>query len=106
MGMTCLDPLHVRAFMEHLSANYDGDTYHLICEELQPFLQGCLLQADGEKDPQMGSLCNCILPKSLKSSAVRHDPSEGYDNEKKRLRNPFDETSLKLNSSILTRPKR
>lgn len=38
----------------------------------------------------LGSFCNCILPQALKASTVRHDPnSQGYDNEKKRLRSAF-----------------
>ncbi|KAH7835310.1 hypothetical protein Vadar_024936 [Vaccinium darrowii] len=37
-----------------------------------------------------GSLCNYILPKALKTSAVRHDPNfQGYDIEKKRLTRSF-----------------
>ncbi|KAK6916543.1 PPPDE peptidase domain [Dillenia turbinata] len=97
MGTTCLDPLHVRAFMEHLSANYHGDTYHLIVKNCNHFCEDVCYKLTGKKIPKwvnrlakIGSLCNCILPKALKSSAVRHDPnSEGYDNEKKRLRGNF-----------------
>lgn len=38
----------------------------------------------------LGSLCNYILPKALKTSAVRHDPNfQGYDIEKKRLTRSF-----------------
>ncbi|KAF2324523.1 hypothetical protein GH714_015028 [Hevea brasiliensis] len=37
-----------------------------------------------------GSVCNCILPESLKISAVRHDPDgQSYDSERRRLRSAF-----------------
>ncbi|KAG6749213.1 hypothetical protein POTOM_046256 [Populus tomentosa] len=37
-----------------------------------------------------GSICNCVLPQSLKISAVRHDPcGQPYDSEKRRLRSAF-----------------
>lgn len=54
IGTTCLDAKEVREFMERLAANYNGDTYHLIIKKLQPFLQGCVLQVDGQEDPEMG----------------------------------------------------
>lgn len=39
---------------------------------------------------RVGSVCNCVLPKALKTSAVSHDPSyQLYDSEKKRLRSAF-----------------
>lgn len=38
----------------------------------------------------IGSICNCILPESLKISAVRHDPDgQSYNNGRKRLRSAF-----------------
>jgi hypothetical protein len=38
----------------------------------------------------IGSICNCVLPQSLKISAVRHDPcGQPYDSEKRRLRSAF-----------------
>ncbi|KAM0907872.1 hypothetical protein ACQ4PT_015850 [Festuca glaucescens] len=70
VGTTCLDPLQVRAFMETQSVNYNGDIYHLISKNCNHF---CVV-------------CNCILPESLKISAVRHDPDcQAEDSEKKRL---------------------
>lgn len=38
----------------------------------------------------VGYLCNCMLPKALKTSTVPHDSNfPGYDSEKKRLRSTF-----------------
>lgn len=38
----------------------------------------------------IGSICNCVLPQSLKISAVRHDPcGQPFDSERRRLRNAF-----------------
>lgn len=38
----------------------------------------------------VGLLCNCILPETLKTSTVPHDPNfQGCDSEKKRLRTAF-----------------
>ncbi|KAI4389921.1 hypothetical protein MLD38_002088 [Melastoma candidum] len=39
---------------------------------------------------KIGSICNCILPESLKISAVRHDPIEqSCESEKRRLTSSF-----------------
>ncbi|KAK8658454.1 hypothetical protein V6N13_036660 [Hibiscus sabdariffa] len=70
MGTTCLDPVQLREFMEHQSASYNGDTYHLIFKNCNHFC----------------SLCNCVLPEALKASEVRHDPNTRHGGEKKKLK--------------------
>ncbi|KAI9181112.1 hypothetical protein LWI28_011581 [Acer negundo] len=93
MGTTSLDPLEVRDFMERQSANYIGDTYHLIVKNCNHFCEDICLKLTGNPIPKwvnrlarIGSLCNCILPDALKTSTVGHDPN---DSEKKRLRTAF-----------------
>ncbi|KAM7470737.1 hypothetical protein LguiA_008920 [Lonicera macranthoides] len=98
MGTTHLDPLQVREFMEWQSANYHGDMYHLVVKNCNHFSEDICYKLTGKRIPKwvnrlarVGSVCSCILPETLKSSAVRPDPNfQGYDSiEKKKLRSPF-----------------
>ncbi|GFY89676.1 PPPDE putative thiol peptidase family protein [Actinidia rufa] len=97
IGMMYLNPIQVREFMEYQSLNYNGDTYHLIVKNCNHFCEDICYKLTGNKIPKwvnrlakIGSLCNCILPDALKTSAVRHDPNfQGYESEKKRLRSSF-----------------
>ncbi|CAK7329736.1 unnamed protein product [Dovyalis caffra] len=97
MGTTCLDPKEVREFMEHLSANYNGDTYHLIVKNCNHFCEDTCYKLTGNRIPKwvnrlarIGSLCNCILPEALKATKVQHDPNyQERQSEKKRLRSSF-----------------
>lgn len=97
IGTTCLDPFQVREFMERQSANYNGDTYHLIVKNCNHFCHDICYKLTGKSIPKwvnrlakIGSLCNCILPDALKSTTVPHDPNfQGYESEKKRLRSAF-----------------
>ncbi|KAE9605251.1 putative PPPDE putative peptidase domain-containing protein [Lupinus albus] len=97
MGTTTLDPLQMRDFMERQSANYNGDTYHLIAKNCNHFCEDICFKLTGSSIPKwvnrlarIGSLCNCILPDALKTSNAEHDPSfEECDNEKRRLRSAF-----------------
>ncbi|OVA04548.1 PPPDE putative peptidase domain [Macleaya cordata] len=110
MGTTCLDPIQVRQFMERLSMNYNGDTYHLIVKNCNHFCKDVCYKLTGNSIPKwvnrlakIGSLCSCLLPEALKVSAVPlpHDPKfQSYDSEKKRLR-----TGFSCLSSISTRQK-
>ncbi|KAE9447313.1 hypothetical protein C3L33_20855, partial [Rhododendron williamsianum] len=97
MGTTYLDPFQFREFMEYQSSNYSGDTYNLIVKNCNHFCEDICYKLTGNRIPQwvnrlarIGSLCNWILPKALKASAVRHDPNfPGYDSENKRLTRSF-----------------
>ncbi|KDP38474.1 hypothetical protein JCGZ_04399 [Jatropha curcas] len=97
IGTTCLDPIQVREFMERHAASYHGDTYHLIVKNCNHFCRDICYKLTGKAIPKwvnrlakIGSVCNCILPESLKKSAVRHDPnSQPYDSERRRLRSAF-----------------
>lgn len=97
MGTTCLDPGQFREFMERYSANYNGDTYHLIIKNCNHFCEDICNKLTGNRIPKwvnrlarIGSLCNCILPQALKASAVRHKPNfQNYEIEKKKLRTAF-----------------
>ncbi|KAJ6843379.1 deSI-like protein [Iris pallida] len=108
MGTTCLDPMQVREFMELHSVNYNGDTYHLIVKNCNHFCKDMCHKLTGNSIPKwvnrlarIGSLCNCVLPKALKVSAVGQDPDwQAEDGEKRRLRSTFS-----CLSSISTRQK-
>ncbi|KAK2978339.1 hypothetical protein RJ640_016441 [Escallonia rubra] len=97
MGMTYLDPDQVRDFMVRQSANYNGDTYHLVVKNCNHFCEDVCYKLTGNRIPKwvnrlarIGSLCNCVLPEALKASSVQHDPNfQGRDSEKKRLRSSF-----------------
>ncbi|CAN1835821.1 DeSI-like protein At4g17486 [Linum perenne] len=97
VGTTSMDPNQVREFMEQHASNYHGDTYHLIVKNCNHFCKDICHKLTGRPIPkwvnrlaQIGSVCNCILPESLKITAVGHDPNgEPYDSEKRRLRSAF-----------------
>ncbi|KAI5577215.1 hypothetical protein POPTR_T126004v4 [Populus trichocarpa] len=97
MGTTRLDPKQVREFMERQSANYNGDTYHLIVKNCNHFCEDTCYKLTGNRIPKwvnrlarIGSLCNCILPEALKATKVQHDPNyQERESEKKRLRSSF-----------------
>lgn len=97
MGTTCLDPIQVREFMELRSLNYNGNTYHLIVKNCNHFCKDICYQLTGNKIPKwvnrlarIGGFCNCLLPETLKISAVCHDlDSQAEDSEKKSLRSNF-----------------
>lgn len=52
MGTTCLDPFQVREFMERLSANYNGDTYHLIVKNCNHFCEDICYKLTGNQIPK------------------------------------------------------
>ncbi|KAM7277820.1 hypothetical protein ACFE04_004954 [Oxalis oulophora] len=123
IGTTCLDPAQVRDFMERQSANYNGDTYHLIVKNCNHFCKDICYKLTGKHIPKwvnrlaaIGSICNCVLPKALKISAVRHDPDydQPYENEKTRLTRAFSclssismrQKQLSTSSLILQSPLR
>lgn len=97
IGTTSLDATQVREFMEMHSANYNGDTYHLIAKNCNHFCKDVCYQLTGKKIPQwvnrlakLGSVFNCVLPEALKVSVVRHDSTyEECNNEKRRLTSAF-----------------
>lgn len=52
MGTTCLDPFQVREFMERQSANYNGDTYHLIFKNCNHFCEDTSYKLTGNSIPK------------------------------------------------------
>ncbi|CAM8938427.1 unnamed protein product [Rhodiola kirilowii] len=107
IGTTSLDPNQVREFMERHSANYNGDTYHLITKNCNHFCKDVCYRLTEKPIPKwvnrlakIGSTCNCILPEALKVSVVEDPDYQVYDHEKKRLNSPFS-----CLSSIYTRQK-
>ncbi|KAL9245026.1 hypothetical protein vseg_018725 [Gypsophila vaccaria] len=98
MGMTTLNPTEVREFMEQQSSSYYGDTYHLIIKNCNHFCDDICYKLAGRRIPKwvnrlakIGSVCNCILPESLKVTTIPEPhlevfESEVYESEKKHLR--------------------
>ncbi|KAF1889389.1 hypothetical protein Lal_00024714 [Lupinus albus] len=52
MGTTTLDPLQMRDFMERQSANYNGDTYHLIAKNCNHFCEDICFKLTGSSIPK------------------------------------------------------
>ncbi|KAA8522189.1 hypothetical protein F0562_012862 [Nyssa sinensis] len=83
LGSTDMSRSEFRSFMEHLSAKYHGDTYHLIAKNCNHFTDEVCMQLTGKPIPGWvnrlaqlvsGSFCNCLLPESIKVTAVGHLP--------------------------------
>ena len=52
MGTTSLDPIEVIEFMERRSANYNGDTYHLIAKNYNNFCDDICYKLTGNPMPK------------------------------------------------------
>ena len=52
IGTTCLDIDQVREFMERISANYNGDTYHLIVKNCNHFCKDICYKLTGKSIPK------------------------------------------------------
>ncbi|KAL3010585.1 hypothetical protein AAZX31_07G150500 [Glycine max] len=52
MGTTNLDPFQIREFMERQSANYNGDTYHLIVKNCNHFCEDICYKLTGNSIPK------------------------------------------------------
>ncbi|KAB5564117.1 hypothetical protein DKX38_004171 [Salix brachista] len=102
LGSTNMSRSEFQSFMEHLSAKYHGDTYHLIAKNCNHFTDEVCKQLTGKPIPgwinrmarldfglgseawsrwfedkwtgMEGSFCNCLLPESIQITAVRHLP--------------------------------
>ncbi|KAJ3668560.1 hypothetical protein LUZ60_018939, partial [Juncus effusus] len=93
VGFTKLDPAQIREFMEMQSLRYNGDTYHLITKNCNHFCKDVCWKLTGKDVPKwvnrlarIGAVCNCILPSSMKISAVRQDPDcESEESERRCL---------------------
>ncbi|KAL7118826.1 hypothetical protein ACP275_02G025600 [Erythranthe tilingii] len=100
IGTTNLDQNQIKEFMEDQSANYHGDTYHLVVKNCNHFCEDMCYKLTGKRIPKwvnrlarIGSFCNCILPEALKTNTSNYRES---DCEKKSLRG----SSLRCFSSI------
>ncbi|CAK7356318.1 unnamed protein product [Dovyalis caffra] len=88
LGSTNMSRSEFRSFMEHLSAKYHGDSYHLIAKNCNHFTDEVCKRLTGKPIPGWvnrmarleflfevsGSFCNCLLPESIQITAVRHLP--------------------------------
>ncbi|CAN0842487.1 DeSI-like protein At4g17486 [Linum grandiflorum] len=81
LGKTSLSRSEVQGLMEHLSADFHGDCYHLISRNCNHFTDEACLKLTGKTVPgwvnrmaRLGSFCNCLLPESIKVTPVQHLP--------------------------------
>ncbi|KAJ7944707.1 DeSI-like protein [Quillaja saponaria] len=81
LGSTDMSRSEFRSFMEHLSAKYHGDTYHLVSKNCNHFTDEVCQRLTGKPIPgwvnrvaRVGSYCNCLLPENIQVDAVRHLP--------------------------------
>ncbi|CAI8599253.1 unnamed protein product [Vicia faba] len=77
IGSTDLGPNEVRGFMEKLSQEYAGNSYHLIQKNFNHFCSDVCVKLTGKSIPRwvnrlarLGFLCNCVLPTSLNETKV------------------------------------
>ncbi|KAL5211007.1 hypothetical protein ABZP36_006630 [Zizania latifolia] len=77
VGSTDMSRSEVRSFIEDLAEDYHGDTYHLIAKNCNHFTADICKRLTGKPVPgwvnrlaRLGSFCNCVLPESIKVSAV------------------------------------
>ncbi|KAM7525507.1 hypothetical protein LguiA_015409 [Lonicera macranthoides] len=91
LGSTDMSRSEFRSFMEHISAKFHGDTYHLIAKNCNHFTDEICLRLTGKHIPgwvnrlaRLGSFCNCLLPESIQVTAIRHLPNHPpYSDEDK-----------------------
>ncbi|XP_020402696.1 deSI-like protein At4g17486 isoform X1 [Zea mays] len=78
VGVTHMSRSQVRTSIEDLAEDYHGDTYHLILKNCNHFTADVCERLTGKPVPgwvnrlaRLGSFFNCVLPDSIKVSAVR-----------------------------------
>lgn len=89
IGTTDMTRSEFRSFMEHLSNEYHGDTYHLIAKNCNHFTDEVCKRLTGKPIPgwvnrlaKVGSVCNCLLPENIQITAVAPLPDhEAYSND-------------------------
>ncbi|KAJ4824775.1 hypothetical protein Tsubulata_044017 [Turnera subulata] len=95
IGRTDLGPKEVRAFMEKISKDYPGNSYHLITKNCNHFCNDVCTRLTGKTIPswvnrlaRLGLFCNCVLPAELNETKVGHGrpDTRAREVEKKKLR--------------------
>ncbi|PKA63362.1 DeSI-like protein [Apostasia shenzhenica] len=81
LGHMNMPPSDFRTFLESMAAEYHGDTYHLISKNCNHFTEDLCLRLTGKQIPgwinrlaRLGTMCNCLLPESLRLPAVKQIP--------------------------------
>ncbi|KAA8526033.1 hypothetical protein F0562_007867 [Nyssa sinensis] len=114
LGSIDMSRSEFRSFMEHLSAKYHGDTYHLIAKNCNHFTDEVCLRLTGKPIPgwvnrlaRLGSFCNCLLPESIQVTAVRHlpdHPAYSEDGTDSAASSVTTESEEELDHHLLTMP--
>lgn len=104
MGTTYMNPHQVTEFFKYQSRNYYGDTYHLIVKNCNHFSEDICHQLTRNRIPKwvnrlarMGSLCSCILPRSLKTTT---SPDNGNEQDSEWENKSLRRSSVNCISSI------
>lgn len=78
MGNTSLSHDELRSFIEDVSTEYYGDTYHLIVKNCNHFTNDLTMRLVGKEIPgfinrmaRIGLCINCVLPEYLKVDSVK-----------------------------------
>lgn len=78
VGTTDKNPLQFRDFIEQLSLDYPGDSYHLIARNCNHFTNDVCMKLTKRSAPgwvnrlaYIGAFCSCLLPESLQLTTVR-----------------------------------
>ncbi|KAK4745231.1 hypothetical protein SAY87_011543 [Trapa incisa] len=81
LGSVNMSRSEFRSFMEHISGNYYGDSYHLIAKNCNHFTDEVSKHLTGKHIPgwvnrlaRLGSFCDCLLPQSIRATAIRQLP--------------------------------
>eukprot|EP00271_Cylindrocystis_brebissonii_P005334 TRINITY_DN17331_c0_g1_i1.p1 TRINITY_DN17331_c0_g1~~TRINITY_DN17331_c0_g1_i1.p1 ORF type:complete len:217 (-),score=25.99 TRINITY_DN17331_c0_g1_i1:281-931(-) len=81
LGKTLLSPREFRSYVENMSSEYFGDSYHLIIKNCNHFSADLSKRLVGRDIPgyinrlaRLGWFFNCLLPEALRVDAVRTTP--------------------------------
>eukprot|EP00262_Sarcandra_glabra_P001729 TRINITY_DN11880_c0_g1_i1.p1 TRINITY_DN11880_c0_g1~~TRINITY_DN11880_c0_g1_i1.p1 ORF type:complete len:222 (+),score=17.65 TRINITY_DN11880_c0_g1_i1:210-875(+) len=112
LGSTDMSPTEIRSFIERISGNYRGDTYHLISKNCNHFTDEVCMSLTGKPIPnwvnrlaKLGSLFNCLLPEGIQVTTVRHLPDHlEYSDGSESIASTVTGSDEDLDHQLLTTP--
>ncbi|KAM0969453.1 hypothetical protein ACFX15_017114 [Malus domestica] len=88
LGRINMPPSEFRTFIEHVAAEYHGDTYHLISKNCNHFTDDMARRLTEKQVPgwvnrlaRLGALCSCLLPESLQVTTVKQIPEYHHESD-------------------------
>ncbi|XP_042517365.1 deSI-like protein At4g17486 isoform X3 [Macadamia integrifolia] len=83
LGRLNMPASEFRKFIENVSSEYHGDTYHLISKNCNHFTADISYRLTGKRIPgwvnrlaRVGAMCSCLLPEILQESTVKQLPDD------------------------------